>query len=163
MKQESMGLEEFQERFSTEDACREHLFEIRWPVGYSCPRCGHDRYYPHGPRHLYDCKKCRYPVSLTAGTIFQTTKISLRTWFSMIFLMVQPKSHVSMLCLQRMLKIKSYKTAWMMAHKIRIAMAGRDAYNKPAGLAEEDQPFDRLLRACLSTPAITFSQLRRRS
>ena len=32
---------EFQERFATEDACREYLIELRWPDGFECPQCGH--------------------------------------------------------------------------------------------------------------------------
>ena len=49
MKQESLSLQEFQEWFCTEDACEDHLFQMRWPGGYNCPRCGHDHYYVHGP------------------------------------------------------------------------------------------------------------------
>lgn len=141
MRQESLSLEEFQERFSTEEACQEYLFGIRWPERYSCPRCGHDRYYFHGPRHLYECKACRYQVSLTAGTIFHGTRTPLRKWFWMIFLMARPKCGISMLSLQRMLKIKSYKTVWMMGHKIRKAMSDRDAHYKLAGLVEMDDSY----------------------
>jgi hypothetical protein len=47
-------------------------------------------------------------------------------WFWMIFLAGRQKSGVSMLSLQRMLEIKSYKTVWVMGHKIRKAMADRD-------------------------------------
>jgi transposase-like protein len=141
MNQETLSLLEFQERFSTEDACRDHLFAIRWPEGYSCPRCGHERYYLHGPRHLYECKSCRYQVSLTAGTIFHGTRTPLRKWFWMIFLMARPKSGISMLSLQRMLDIKYYKTVWMMGHKIRKAMSDRDAHYKLAGLVEMDDSY----------------------
>src|SRR5271157_3500821 len=100
MRQESLSLEEFQERFSTEEACQEYLFGIRWPEGYSGPRCGHDRYYFHGPRHLYECKACRYQVSLTAGTIFHGTRTPLRKWFWMIFLRVP------------LLLVRSYAARW---------------------------------------------------
>jgi transposase-like protein len=141
MQQESLSLEEFQERFSTEEACQEHLFLIRWPSGYTCPRCAHERYYFHRSRHLYECKACRYQVSLTAGTIFHGTRTPLRKWFWTIFLMARPKSGVSMLSLQRMLKIKSYKTVWMIGHKIRKAMAERDASYKLAGLVEMDDSY----------------------
>lgn len=141
MQQESLSLEEFQEKFASEDACVEYLFRMRWPDGYECPRCGHGRHYFHRTRHLYECKACRYQVSLTAGTIFHGTRTPLRRWFWMIFLMARPKSGLSMLSLQRMLKIKSYKTVWLMGHKIRKAMGDRDAPYKLAGLVEMDDSY----------------------
>ena len=141
MQQESMSLIEFQEKFATEKDCQDHLFRLRWPGGYRCPRCGHDQAYFHRPRHLYQCKSCKYQVSLTAGTVFHKTRTPLKKWFWMIFLMGRQKSGISMLSLQRMLEIKSYKTVWMMGHKIRKAMAERDAPYKLARLIEIDDSY----------------------
>jgi len=55
--------------------------------------------------------------------------------------MGRQKSGISMLSLQRMLEIKSYKTVWTMGHKIRQAMAERDANYKLAGLIEMDDTY----------------------
>jgi transposase-like protein len=141
MQQTPMSLIEFQQKFATEEACQQHLFRIRWPNGYRCPRCGHDQASFHSTRHLYQCKACKYQVSLTAGTIFHKTRTPLKKWFWMIFLMGRQKSGVSMLSLQRMLEIGSYKTVWAMGHKIRKAMAERDAQYKLAGLIEVDDSY----------------------
>ena len=141
MHQESISLIQFQKKFSTEEACREHLYKLRWPSGYKCPRCNHEEYYFHRNRHLYHCKSCNYQVSLTAGTIFHKTRVSLLKWFWMIYLMGHQKSGISMMSLQSMLEIKSYKTVWLMGHKIRHAMAHRDAYYKLAGLVEMDDTY----------------------
>lgn len=141
MKQQQLSLIEFQQRFSTEEACIEHLFRLRWPDGYRCPRCGHGSYCFHSTRKLYQCSKCKYQVSVTAGTIFHKTRTSLVKWFWMIFMMTRQKSGVSMLSLQRMLSISSYKTVWTMGHKIRKAMADRDAQYQLAGLVEMDDTF----------------------
>lgn len=141
MRQEPLSLIEFQERFFTEEACQEHLFKLRWPVGYRCPRCENEEYYFIETRHLYQCQSCRYQVSLTAGTVFHKTRTSLRKWFWMIFLMGRQKSGISMMSLQRMLDIKSYKTIWIMGHKIRHAMEHRDSYYKLAGLVEMDDTY----------------------
>lgn len=132
---------EFQKRFSTEEACREHLFKLRWPEGYRCPRCGHDKYYFHKPRQLYQCRSCNYQASLTAGTVFHKTKVPLRKWFWMIFLMGRQKSGVSMLSIKRMLEIGSYKTVWMMGMKIRKALLERDSSYRLAGLLEIDDTY----------------------
>jgi transposase-like protein len=59
----------------------------------------------------------------------------------MIFLMGRQKSGISMLSLKRMLEIKSYRTVWVMGHKIRKAMADREAYYKLAGLIEMDDSY----------------------
>jgi hypothetical protein len=40
MEDYSKTLAEFEERFSTEDACRSYLYALRWPDGFVCPRCG---------------------------------------------------------------------------------------------------------------------------
>jgi transposase-like protein len=141
MKQESMSLIEFQKKFSTEEACQEHLFQVRWPNGYQCPRCAHDQAYFHQNRHLYQCKECGYQVSLTAGTIFHKTRTSLVKWFWMIFLMGRQKSGIAMTSLQRMLEIGSYKTVWTMGQKIRKAMSERDAQYELAGLMEIDDTY----------------------
>jgi len=141
MQQKPMSLIEFQRKFATEKACQEHLFRLRWPDGYKCPRCDHDQAYFHRTRHLYQCKACSYQASLTAGTIFHRTRTPLTKWFWMIFLMGRQKSGVSMLSLQRMLEIKTYKTVWVMGHKIRKAMRDRDAYYKLAGLIEMDDSY----------------------
>ena len=55
--------------------------------------------------------------------------------------MGRQKSGISMLSLQRMLEIKTYKTVWTMGHKIRQAMAARDANYKLAGLIEMDDTY----------------------
>jgi hypothetical protein len=65
---------------------------------------------------------------LTAGTIFQDTRTSLRLWFQAMWWVVSQKNGGSALGLQRVLGRKSYETAWTWLHKLRRAMVrpGRD-------------------------------------
>jgi transposase-like protein len=140
-KYENMDFFQFQKRFSREDFCWKHLVKLRWPDGFVCPRCGHDKAGFHSKRKLHQCKGCRYQASATAGTIFHKTKIPLRKWFWFIFLMSSQKTGVSIQGLQRLLGIKSYKTAWSMAHKVRKAMADRDASYQLANLVEMDDSY----------------------
>ena len=93
------------------------------------------------PRLLFQCSACKYQVSVTAGTIFHKTRTPLVKWFWMIFMMARQKSGVSMLSLQRMLGIRSYKTVWTMGHKIRKAMEDWDSQYQLAGLVEMDDAF----------------------
>lgn len=138
MQQGSLNLLAFQKKFRTEKACQKQLFKLRGPQGYRCPRCQHDQAYFHRTRHLYACQACGYQTSLTAGTIFHKTRTSLRNWFWMIFLRGRQKSGASMLSLQRLLEIRTYKPVWAMGHKIRQAMAARAADYQLAGLIELD-------------------------
>jgi hypothetical protein len=65
----------------------------------------------------------------------------LTKWFWMIWLMGRQKSGISMLSLQRMVEIKSFKTVWSMGHKIRQALAAPDANYQLAGLIEMDDSY----------------------
>lgn len=140
-KYEDMNLLLFQEEFRTSDDCRRWLFNTRWSNGFKCPKCRHDKYVQISTRNLYKCQKCKYQASVTAGTIFHKTKTPLLKWFWLIFRMATSKTGVSIAEMQRELGIKDYKTIWVMAHKIRKAMADRDAMYKLAGLVEIDESF----------------------
>ena len=141
MQQAELSLIEFQNKFPNEKRCLMHIYTVRWPNGYRCPRCNHDKASYHSTRNLYQCKKCKYQASIIAGTIFHKTRIPLRKWFWMILFLGRYKSGVSIRSLQKMLKISSYKTAWAMAHKIRHAMSARDAQYQLAGLIEVDDSY----------------------
>jgi len=135
------SLLEFQREFSTEEACARHLREIRWPNGFKCPRCGDEKAWFIRTRKILDCKGCRAKVSLTAGTIFHRTRTPLVKWYWLIYHMAMDKVGVSISEMQRVLAIRDYKTAWLMAHKVRKAMADRDAQYGLAGLIELDDSF----------------------
>ena len=75
------------------------------------------------------CQGCRSNTSVTAGTIFQDSHLSLRLWFRAMWLLTNQKTGMSALGLQRALGLGSYRTAWMCLHKLRRAMVrpGREA------------------------------------
>jgi transposase-like protein len=135
------SLIEFQKKFSDNEACEKHLVEQRWENGFVCPQCGHDEAWYLTKRRLFDCKSCRYQTSLTAGTIFHGTKIPLVKWYWLLYHMAMNKVGVSISEMQRILEIGQYRTTWLMAHKIRKAMADRDARYSLAGLIEMDETF----------------------
>ena len=121
------NLKEFDVRFASEEACREYLMQLRWPDGFRCPRCGCRESSPVRTV-LLRCRACRHQTSVTAGTIFQDTRTSLRLWFQAMWWMTSQKNGVSALGLQRVLGLNSYETAWTWLHKLRRAMVrpGRD-------------------------------------
>lgn len=140
-KYKKRSLLEFQKMFSNEEACIEHLKEMRWQNGFICPNCNHNEAWYISTRKIFDCKKCRAKTSVTAGTIFHKTRTPFVKWYWFIYQMAMNKIGVSIAEMQRILEIKDYKTAWLIAHKIRKAMADRDARYSLAGLIEMDDSF----------------------
>lgn len=130
---------EFEKRFNSEKACREYLFNIRWPEGFKCPKCGNSKTWIIG-EYLYKCSKCGFKSSLTAGTIFQDTRKPLQIWFKAIWYITNQKHGISALGLQRILGIGSYQTAWEWLYKLRHAMVrpGRDCIS---GIIEVDETY----------------------
>lgn len=130
---------EFEEQFASEDACREYLFQLRWPDGFRCPRCQHQEAWKTG-ECLYICAKCKYKTSVTAGTIFQDTSKPLKVWFLAMWYVTNQKQGVSALGLQRMLGLGSYRTAWSWLHKLRCAMV-RPGRDRLSGVVEVDEAY----------------------
>jgi predicted RNA-binding Zn-ribbon protein involved in translation (DUF1610 family)/transposase-like protein len=139
-QQEQLTLLQFQERFKDDEVCREHLFHIRWPEGFQCPHCGHTEYYNHTSRHLYTCKQCGYQASVMAETVMHRSHTPLRKWFWAIFLASHDKRGIAAQRLADEIGV-SYPTAWLILHKIRKAMADRDAYYQLAGIVEVDDTY----------------------
>jgi transposase-like protein len=130
---------EFEARFSTEAACREYLFRLRWPDGFYCPRCGGRKTWPLS-RALLQCSGCSYQSSVTAGTIFQDTRQPLTLWFRAAWWVTSQKNGASAMGLQRVLGLKSYKTAWTWLHKLRRAMVRPDR-DRLTGRVEVDETY----------------------
>ena len=77
--QKGFSLNQFIEQFGSEEQCCEALAQWRWPEGFRCPSCGHDQHCQLTHRQLRQCNRCRHQTSLTAGTIFDSTKLPLTT------------------------------------------------------------------------------------
>ena len=80
MEDYPQNLTEFEARFSSEEACREYLFRLRWPDGFRCPGCGCGKSWPLR-KVLLQCAACGRQTSVTAGTIFQDRRSPLPLWF----------------------------------------------------------------------------------
>jgi len=132
-------LAELEARFSSEGACREYLFQLRWPQGFRCPRCGDAKAWPLRSV-LWQCAGCGRQVSVTAGTIFQDTRTPLTVWFRAIWWVTSQKNGVSALGLQRVLGLGSYQTAWAWLHKLRRAMV-RPGRERLSGTVEVDETY----------------------
>jgi transposase-like protein len=112
----------FLKRFGTDARCRAYLVRARWPAGFCCTGCGHDRAWSHKKRLIEECVACGKQHSILAGTIFEQTKTGLARWFLAIYLVTSSKGGISAMELKRQMGFGSYQTAWSWLHKIRRAM-----------------------------------------
>jgi transposase-like protein len=140
--QHGMSLPAFLKCYGSEAACAQALRNTRWPEGFSCPRCGSSAHCELGgpTRHRFQCNACHRQTSLTAGTLFASTKLPLTTWFLAIYLISQAKTGLSALALKRQLGV-SYPTAWLLHHKIMAAMARKDATHRLSGTVQLDDAY----------------------
>jgi transposase-like protein len=131
---------EFNEVFSSEEACVAYVESVRWPEGFVCPKCGGRRAWRMKARPLMHCASCGRQTSITAGTPFHGTRKPLRAWFHAMFLVATSKTGTSAKNLQRQIGLGSYETAWTWLQKIRSGMRlpGRQ---KLKGTVEVDEGF----------------------
>lgn len=129
---------EFQNRFPSEQRCWEYVIKMRWPQGCRCPKHPKAKVHFKPSTKLFECYECGWQTSATAGTIFHKSRIPLGKWFWSIFLMATSSKGVSMRNLQKHLRIKNYRTVWLMGHKIRHAMIQREGLYKLKGKVQVD-------------------------
>ncbi len=104
------SLPEFQRRFPDDAACAAYLAEARWPDGFVCPSCGHDRAWRLKTKaNTYECSQCHRQTSVTAGTVMHGSKLKLSVWFWAAYLMATHSNGISALQLQSQLGLGSYK------------------------------------------------------
>jgi transposase-like protein len=130
-------LAELARRFSTEEACAEYLSRLRWPDGFTCPRCQAADPWRLG-RGLLLCRQCRAQVSVKAGTVFADSHLPLTDWFRAMWHITSQKNGASALGLQRVMGWGSYETAWTCLHKLRRAMV-RPGRDRLRGVVEMDE------------------------
>lgn len=136
----AISFKEFRTRYSTEEACREELFRLRFPNGFICPKCGCVEYYPIKGRSTYQCRSCRHQTSVTAGTVMHRTHLPLTDWFWAIYLCATDKRGISAVQLSRTLSI-CYDSAWYLLSRIRTAMGQRDEKYLLSGIIELDDGY----------------------
>jgi transposase-like protein len=140
--QAGMSLFEFFGQFGTEAQCEAVLERARWPQGFRCPRCGGAAHcvLRVRARKTFQCNACHHQTSLTAGTLFEGTKLALTVWFLAIYLISQAKTGLSALALKRDLGV-SYPTAWLIHHKLMQAMVEREAGYVLYGTVQVDDAY----------------------
>lgn len=125
--------------FADPDVCLSFVAELRWPNGPVCPRCGAPEPSFLSTRRLWKCRGCAKQFSVKVGTIFEDSPIGLDKWLPALWMVVNCKNGVSSYEIARALGV-TQKTAWFMAHRIRLAMQ-TGSFRKLGGEVEVDETF----------------------
>ena len=147
----NLTLDEIQSRFADDNKARAYLEAIRWPNGVVCPHCKNSDQSTFWKIEenkekkirggLRQCVPCGKQFTCTVGTIFEDSHIPLRKWLVAWYLLCASKKGISALQIQRMLGLGSYRTAWMMMHKIRYALQDPSFSDKLSGTVEVDETY----------------------
>lgn len=140
--QRGLSMPEFFDAYGSVEQCEALVRGWRWPGGFSCPRCQgswHSEFRRHD-RLYFQCCGCRYQCSLVSGTVFESSKLPLPTWFLAMHWMTQAKNNVSALELKRHLGV-SYPTAWLLKHKLMQVMLNREQWRQLTGRVEIDDAY----------------------
>jgi transposase-like protein len=140
--QKGLSEAQFDELYGTEDRCHAELARLRWPDGFQCPDCdGHGHcMVKRCARRLFQCNACRKQTSVKAGTIFASSKLSLRLWFRAMYLITQSKKGISSIELGRRLGV-TQTTAWTMKHKLAQVMLERNGSKRLNGDVQMDDAY----------------------
>jgi transposase-like protein len=140
MERQFNSLLELASAIPDEAAAIEHFTAIRWKNGAYCPLCGSVKVYHFSDKKTHKCGDCRQRFSIKVGTIFEGTKLPLRTWMLAIWLITSHKKGIASTQLAKDLNI-TQKSAWFVLHRLREA-AKTKSFNAPLkGHVEADETY----------------------
>lgn len=123
-----------------EEAAYNLFCQMRWPETDGeafCPRCGCTETYVIKSRRQFECRACKHHFSVSSGTIFANRKLSYTDLLAAIVIFVNGAKGVAALQLSRDLDCQ-YKTAFVLTHKLREAMAQEQNGRQLNGIVEID-------------------------
>jgi transposase len=137
----AFNVREFFARLPNNDACPDHVMEVRYGMRHACEKCGVESHLPKiKGRRAFSCVSCGHHVYFCAGTIFEESRTKLTLWFYTIYLFVTMRHGVSVKELQRQLGV-TYKTAWRMGQQIRTLIVSADGFEMLQGHVELDEAY----------------------
>jgi transposase-like protein len=121
------SVKDFNNEFPDDSACLEYIKEQRWPDGMApCLTCRKiTKHHRVGNRTAYACQSCGHHIYPLAGTIFEKSTTSLRTWFYAMYLMGSTRCGISAKQIQRETGV-TYKTAWRIFRQVRSLLSDDD-------------------------------------
>jgi len=141
-KEKRYTIENFNAEFPNDDACLEYIKEQRWPSGVTfCEKCRQERkHHRVSGRTAYACDYCGNHIYPLAGTVFEKSSTSLRTWFYAMYLMGSTRCGISAKQIQRETGV-TYKTAWRIFKQTRSLLAETDLQLQGTHGVEMDEAY----------------------
>src|SRR5580698_7722584 len=127
--------------FPSEQSAIDHFTAIRWANGRFCPLCGNadaERIGTLTGTNVHKCYVCRKRFSIRVGTIFQDTKLPLRTWYAAIWMITAHPKGIASTTLATDLGI-TQKSAWFVLHRLRHAARTPSFNGRMKGDVEIDE------------------------
>lgn len=130
--------------FPDEQSAIDFVTARRWSRGLSCPLCGNTdqerirRLNRLGgsadptPTNRYQCYECRRRFSFKVGTIFEQSKVPIRSWFIAIWLATNCSKGITSVILSETLGI-TQNSAWYLRQRLRQAAATPSFHQDMAG------------------------------
>lgn len=129
------------DRFPDEKSCHQYLAGQRWDGVIECPfkECKGDTAWVFKDGIRYKCTCCKKIFTAKTGTIFENSKISLKTWFVAIYMVLHKKKGISSIQLSKDLGI-TQKSAWFLLQRIRTVL-GNEEILELSGTVMADETF----------------------
>lgn len=128
-------------QFPTEQSCLEHLQQLRWKDGITCPHCGSTRkIYAFADKKTFKCADCRKKFTSKVGTIFEDSPLPLQKWFLAIYLITSHKKGISSVQLSKDIDV-TQKTAWFMLQRLRYASKTKSFNRGLSNMVEVDETY----------------------
>jgi Transposase zinc-ribbon domain len=112
--------------FFDEDSARQYIETMRWPGGPCCTRCGSQRVTRMGGRTqagMLLCRECRNKFTCRMGTAMEHSHVPLHKWLRALLTVTTGDRHLSAQKLKVALDLGSYRTAWLVAQRLREALS----------------------------------------
>lgn len=134
------SLLQLMDRFPDEKSCHQYLAGQRWDGCMECPRegCGGDEAWAFKDGIRYKCTCCKRIYTARTGTIFEASKLPLKTWFVSLYLVMHKKG-ISSIQLAKDVGI-TQKSAWFLLQRLR-AVLGNEKHEKLSGKVELDEAY----------------------
>ena len=137
----TLTVTDFFRQFPTDDACLEHLWNVRFGDEVECKKCGKvGKFYRLRKEPAYSCPRCGHHIHPMVGTPFAKSRTPLQKWFYAMYMFTTTHHGVAAKELQRQLGV-TYKTAWRMGHELRKYMAEVDGETPLSGDVEADETY----------------------
>ena len=107
----------------SEDWAFRYLVKLRTGDKPLCPRCGGEDLRYRTERRKLICRSCLKEWSPLGGTLFHGSHLPLHTWLSLMWDLLHLKGPITAKRICDRWDMGSYRTAWYVLARIRVAMA----------------------------------------